>query len=452
MGNAWAAPGNAIVSDNAYATASGDTEFLVCTNFGFSIPAAASILGVEATYEISRTGSSAVTDQARLIKGGIPTGTDINHGEPAAWPTSDTARLMGGLAETGHESFLPGDVNATNFGVAIAGAGADTKRVDAVSVCVMYLPLDGTPTPTPTPLNTLNYQLGNGASGSNPGSICGSRGAVPPTAQDSTITQGSLFFAHGNPQGEVLGQGFPNPYCNLSSGDSWSTDGGNPLPLGINFPGANGQARLAARAVRVVSAVTDNDMCSPATSPCRICARLRQDPTKVGFVDCNGGTNVDLDLTMNSNTTGAPPAPLEFAVVEGASLGGSTGAGHALNFFLVALQFVGGASCPGPTDPSWQTVSEAPLTASTGISRTVINSARQCDGVDLGILGSVTCPTSPYSLALWGRPFSGVGVNCGLWNQATSGALTAPATILDMDMADAGTGDVAAVVRVVQGP
>lgn len=61
--NAWTNPGNVTVSDNTYATCStaGTTQGLRGSTFGFAVPAAATILGVQVEFERKATNGSAST-------------------------------------------------------------------------------------------------------------------------------------------------------------------------------------------------------------------------------------------------------------------------------------------------------------------------------------------------------------------------------------------------------
>lgn len=63
---AWNNPANAVSSNGSYATASVDataTNYLHCTNYGFTIPAGATINGI--TVNVERRSSSAAAEQAK---------------------------------------------------------------------------------------------------------------------------------------------------------------------------------------------------------------------------------------------------------------------------------------------------------------------------------------------------------------------------------------------------
>ena len=64
--NAWTTPTNVLASDNAYATVAtrGITNYVVGSNFGFSIASPANIVGIQAEVEKSTLSPSAVAIQA----------------------------------------------------------------------------------------------------------------------------------------------------------------------------------------------------------------------------------------------------------------------------------------------------------------------------------------------------------------------------------------------------
>lgn len=293
-----------------------------------------------------------------------------------------------------------------------------------------------TPTPTPTP-QTLLFFVGNGSTAACPLT----RGSTP---QDPTLSTGSIVFTHGNPEGLV----FPSPWCNFSIGDSWDQSAAIQLQLGT--PDVNGQAPLTMLNTVVVAALTDSDVCEPLSStPCWLCIRLRQDPANMGFVDCDGGTNVDIHEIVNSNTTSAPPPPDPLPTIAPDSSRGPGNLGeepgHAIGYVLAKFGFFQ-SSCPAENDPVWNTITEDPVIVTTGIARARIDNPRVCDGTF-----GVNCPTdNPYEVALYGAPFQGIGTDCSGWAGATGAALVNPQASLDQDYSSAGTGDLAQILRVVQ--
>src|SRR4051812_31719459 len=88
----WSNPGNILASDNSRATAAlGSTQlthYLKASNFGFTIPAGATILGILVEIERSATSSLALKDdRVRLVKGGVIQSTD--KATATTYPLSD---------------------------------------------------------------------------------------------------------------------------------------------------------------------------------------------------------------------------------------------------------------------------------------------------------------------------------------------------------------------------
>ena len=145
-GVAWATPGNAALSDNAYATAVlalGDaSQTLKCTGFGFSIPPRANIIGVKLEVERSQTGGGAdIRDnQISLFVGGSPEG-DNKADTATTWPGADAYKTYGGATDTwGLGTLTPAIVNASDFGIGVRAEAlaAGTARVDHVRVTVYW--------------------------------------------------------------------------------------------------------------------------------------------------------------------------------------------------------------------------------------------------------------------------------------------------------------------------
>lgn len=89
---AWTNPNNAKVSDNVYATADVTT-------------------------------GPACDNSIKLVKGGVISGTDLSAG--AGYPTSDAYTSFGSSSNLWGLSLVPGDINASNFGVAVSAKKSD---------------------------------------------------------------------------------------------------------------------------------------------------------------------------------------------------------------------------------------------------------------------------------------------------------------------------------------
>lgn len=157
----WANPNNAKTADSTFASSSMScepgvddfTDSLQLTNFGFAIPATATVVGVQVS--ITRRGITAfsqthVQDSSiQLIKTGSTAG-DNKASVGVNW-TNGTAEAVsyGGASDTWSVSLTPADVNAANFGVSIEALGTTTNvnggnpvtisaNVDVATVTIYY--------------------------------------------------------------------------------------------------------------------------------------------------------------------------------------------------------------------------------------------------------------------------------------------------------------------------
>lgn len=146
---AWGSPGNAKASDNAYATvtlpSASLSHYLVAKNFGFELPEDAIPLGIVATIERKASVSGRARDShLRIMKGGvIGPGTHVDRADFSTfWPTEDSVASYGSSADTwGVNNWTPADINASDFGVALAvwAEGAEvTASVDQITLYVYY--------------------------------------------------------------------------------------------------------------------------------------------------------------------------------------------------------------------------------------------------------------------------------------------------------------------------
>lgn len=146
----WSNPGNAITSDDVYASWSsgtGDTEYLRALNFGFSIPSAATIDGIQ--VQVERVGTASPLTECHdlnfhMVRGGvIQTGED-NKAAAGAWGTPETTVTYGGPSDLWGGSWTPADINAVDFGFAMTcegGSGGTTAGegyVDHITITVYY--------------------------------------------------------------------------------------------------------------------------------------------------------------------------------------------------------------------------------------------------------------------------------------------------------------------------
>ncbi len=126
----WSNLSSAQTNDNAYATASMlvgalstvNSNYLIASNLGLSIPPEASICGITVEIEASATGlgvgSSIKDNSVKIIKGASVTGTE--HANSSNWPSSDAYGSYGSNADLWGATWTPADINAAGFGVAIS--------------------------------------------------------------------------------------------------------------------------------------------------------------------------------------------------------------------------------------------------------------------------------------------------------------------------------------------
>jgi hypothetical protein len=132
--NATGTPDNACASS----TTSGDT--LDLTNFGFTIPDAATISGI--TVEVKFAGTTAGDDGVRvqLLKGGSPEGNtqDIYAISGRSDCSTSAFQTVGSPTDPWGTSWTASDINAANFGVRLSKLGTGTSYVDSVRITVEY--------------------------------------------------------------------------------------------------------------------------------------------------------------------------------------------------------------------------------------------------------------------------------------------------------------------------
>ncbi|AEW03233.1 hypothetical protein A4D02_04280 [Niastella koreensis] len=173
-------PSNAFISDGNRSIAGsllqlfGDetTDYLQVKGFGFNIPAAASICGIQATVVRSATNvdlifhTSSVKDiDVRLMKNGVLTGTN-EAATGVEWPLlTDGNASYGSNSDLWGSSWSPADVNNSNFGFSISakihGTAAlfPAARINYISITVSYLV-------AVLSQQTLQFQVANGANNS----------------------------------------------------------------------------------------------------------------------------------------------------------------------------------------------------------------------------------------------------------------------------------------------
>lgn len=120
---AWVSPSNALTSNNAYTTATGDnnaaSNYLKASNFGFAIPDGVTINGIVAEFEQNSNGSYVGHNRVRIVKADGTIGTTNKTGDQ--WPVgTDAYRSYGGSTDAWGETWTSANINDPDFGVAIS--------------------------------------------------------------------------------------------------------------------------------------------------------------------------------------------------------------------------------------------------------------------------------------------------------------------------------------------
>lgn len=121
------------------------STFLAGTNYGFTVPSNATVLGVQFWLKRFSQFSVLVRDSVTLFKAGGTVAAATNHGQFANsyfWPIQLRQASYGGQSDTWGITLTPAYVNASDFGVAISvvndGAVASNFSVTAMHGAVYY--------------------------------------------------------------------------------------------------------------------------------------------------------------------------------------------------------------------------------------------------------------------------------------------------------------------------
>jgi hypothetical protein len=140
---AWLNPSNVLESDNSFAQAvfngSSVTNYLQVSGFGYSIPAYASITGIEVLIERNSPVASTITDNiVSLVKGGTIIGE--NKANPSFWTTTDLDVSYGGNSVLWGTTWTPAEINASDFGVVISvqSSSVSIGNIDHIGIKVYF--------------------------------------------------------------------------------------------------------------------------------------------------------------------------------------------------------------------------------------------------------------------------------------------------------------------------
>ena len=151
VGSSWTNTNRIIANDDSFSTSSisgfNHSEYLEASNFGFSIPVGATVNGIQVNVAHKASNTNAIQDRSlRLLKAGSQTGD--NKGLTSTyWSNTKETISYGAYNDLWGTSWTPAQINATNFGVALAvdnsSFSSRTAYVDYVQVIVYYtLPFD----------------------------------------------------------------------------------------------------------------------------------------------------------------------------------------------------------------------------------------------------------------------------------------------------------------------
>jgi hypothetical protein len=145
----WSNPSNAQTVNSVYSVNSANlpltgnyTDYIVATNFGFTIPAGNQIDGIQVRITRLEDNANARDFRVRLVKGGVIGTTDLISG--TNWPSTNTTRVHGTSTDLWGNTWTLSDINASNFGVAVAVQRSSNSatpigaRIDNIRVTVYY--------------------------------------------------------------------------------------------------------------------------------------------------------------------------------------------------------------------------------------------------------------------------------------------------------------------------
>lgn len=135
----WTTPGNVTADDASTASAAVPTDYLVCSNFGFTVPTTATVLGVTVAVEAHETGSGTSTYIPQLFSDTTPTLIGSAKSAVGVSGTTPTVSTNGGAADNWGATLTPAIVNSSGFGVAIWSTDTvNTLLIDYVTITIEY--------------------------------------------------------------------------------------------------------------------------------------------------------------------------------------------------------------------------------------------------------------------------------------------------------------------------
>ena len=240
-----------------------DSNYLVCTGFGFSIPTGSAINGITATAGVNCSrGNQCQDGSIKIVNAGAIVGTEQAAG--GFWPNPGT-RTWGGSTNLWGVTWLATDIDSANFGMAISssnkkgGGATTTATINSITLSVAYtLPPTVTKSFAPTTIlagnsSTLTITL------TNPNATAITAAAMTDAypanlvnastpAGSTTCTGGTVTATAGGGSVALSGATIPaSGSCTVTVSVTSSTAGSynNNVPVGaVTFPngGFNGSA------------------------------------------------------------------------------------------------------------------------------------------------------------------------------------------------------------------
>ena len=125
------------------------SNYLVCTGYSFSIPAGSVINGITVTINRKANQAACCQDAAiRIVKGGAIGATDRS--SAANWPTVFANQIYGNAIDLWGTAWTVANINAANFGAAVAATGNNGNGTPTVTVNNITITVDYTSLAAPT--------------------------------------------------------------------------------------------------------------------------------------------------------------------------------------------------------------------------------------------------------------------------------------------------------------
>lgn len=147
-GVAWSNPNNCKVDDGNSATVligggTGDSQYLLATNFGFTLPAGSSVVGVTVHWKLHQdlgVGTGCLDYKVELFLSGSPMGA--NKGLSAGLANLETTYTYGSSSDTWSNTLTETQTNDATFGVGLVLRNNDannTGYAQYVDITVDYV-------------------------------------------------------------------------------------------------------------------------------------------------------------------------------------------------------------------------------------------------------------------------------------------------------------------------